>query len=157
AVAYSLYRYFTVRRRVKTLRLGLDGEKAVGQFLERLRAQDCKVFHDIPGDGFNLDHVVVAPQGIFVIETKTYSKPIRGAANVQYDGEKLLVNGKEIERNPVRQALAERNWLQDLLEHTTDRRFPIKAVIVFPGWFVETTPNRNTNNLWVLNPRALPT
>lgn len=39
---------------------GPNGERAVGQYLELLREQGVKVFHDIPSDNFNLDHVLVS-------------------------------------------------------------------------------------------------
>src|SRR5574341_2607275 len=73
---FAVYRLLIIRKRYRDLRLGLEGEKRVGQFLENLRREGCEVFHDIPGDGFNIDHVVVSPHGVFVIETKTYIKPI---------------------------------------------------------------------------------
>lgn len=56
--------------RIRNIKLGRDGERDVGQFLERLRENGAKIFHDIPGDGFNLDHVVVHSSGVYVIETK---------------------------------------------------------------------------------------
>ena len=34
------------------------------------------VFHDVPGDkAFNVDHVVIGPQGVFAVETKGRGKP----------------------------------------------------------------------------------
>lgn len=83
------------------LRLGMEGEKYVGQSLEALRRQECQGFHDLLGDGFNIDHVVVAPQGVFVIETKTRSKPARGPVTIDFDGERVLVNGFAPDRDPV--------------------------------------------------------
>ena len=47
----------------------------MGQLLENLRADGARVFHDLVGEGLNIDHVVVSPHGIFVLETKTWSKP----------------------------------------------------------------------------------
>jgi hypothetical protein len=59
------------------LPVGLRGEQAVAEAL----AQDLIVmagyrsFHDVPGDGeWNVDHVVVGPAGVFVIETKARSR-----------------------------------------------------------------------------------
>lgn len=37
----------------------MEGERAVGQFLEQLREQGFHVFHDVVGTGFNVDHVLV--------------------------------------------------------------------------------------------------
>ena len=48
--------------KVRALQLGRDGERAVGQFLEQqLLSEGARVIHDIPADGFNLDHVVISP------------------------------------------------------------------------------------------------
>jgi hypothetical protein len=155
AVGYAAYKFVTIRKRFKALKLGLEGEKTVGQYLEDLRSQGCRVFHDIVGNRFNIDHVVVSPHGIFVIETKTYSKPSRGEAFVEFDGERILVNGIEPDRNAVRQVRAAGDWLRDLLTESTSRKFSIKCAVVFPGWFVEDRA-KNKSDVWVLNPKALP-
>lgn len=107
------------------------------------------------GNGFNLDHVVVSPRGIFVIETKTYRKSNRGRGVVEFDGERILVNGVEPERNAVTQVRALAAWLRDLLAESTGRRFPIRCAVVFPGWFVEKRAKR-ASHVWVLNPEGLP-
>jgi Nuclease-related domain len=153
AVALCTYKFFTVRKRNRALRLGEDGEKAVGQYLEHLRSHGCRVFHDIVGEGFNIDHVVVSLRGIFVIETKTYSKWGRGV--VEFNGERILVNGSAPERNPVRQVRALGAWFRDLLAESTGRRFPIRCAVVFPGWFVEDRA-RKPSDVWVINPKGLP-
>ncbi|MBE7424582.1 MAG: NERD domain-containing protein [Ideonella sp.] len=57
------------------LRLGLDGEVAIGQELGKVTRRGAAVFHDVPAEGFNIDHVVVATQGVFAVETKGFSKP----------------------------------------------------------------------------------
>jgi hypothetical protein len=62
-------------------------------FGEKSKVDHLIAYHDIVGDSFNVDHVVISAKGIYVIETKTYSKPASGAANITYDGQQLLVNG----------------------------------------------------------------
>jgi len=57
-VAYAAYRFVSIRPQLRSLRLGREVELIVGQLLEKLRVKDFLVFHDIPGDGFNIDHVV---------------------------------------------------------------------------------------------------
>ena len=153
AIGYAAFHSIKVRRRLGALRLGLAGEKVVGQLLETLRTQGCQVFHDIPGEGFNVDHVVVGPQGVFAIETKTFSKPARGESKVTYDGDKMAVNGREPDRNPLVQARACRDWLSDLLLETTAKRFKVRGVVLLPGWWVE--PPKERPDVWVLNPKAL--
>lgn len=142
--------------KARSLRLGIVGEEAVGQFLEeRLRPSGCQVLHDIPANGFNVDHVVIGPTGVFAIETKTHSKPTKGASSVKYDGESVLVNGFKPDRDPVVQAKAQAHWLFDLLENSTGRRAFVQPVVLYPGWFVEPQPPGV--EVWVLNEKALPT
>lgn len=111
---------------------------------------------DIPGEGFNVDHVLIAPQGVFVIETKTFGKPQRANATVSFDGHRVLVDGLEPDRNPVVQARALRDWVRDLLYDTSGIRYPVRGVVLIPGWFVNGPKTRGPNDVWVLNPKGLP-
>lgn len=152
---YAAFRIFRVWPRLHALKLGRDGEKAVGQFLEALRERGYRVFHDVVGDNFNLDHILIGPAGIFTIETKTHSKT-EGNPHVVFDGETILVNGVEPDRDQVVQAKAQASWLRELLAESTGKTFEVRGVIVYPGWYVDYTgPKERT--LWVLNPKALPT
>lgn len=158
ALVACLAAFFRIRkfvRQARDIRLGRTGEEAVGQYLdETLRPLGCQVLHDIPADGFNLDHVVIGPTGVFYIETKTRSKPMDHDAHVRYDGEKVTVDGFVPDRDPVVQARAFARWLSDLIERTAGCKFPVRPVVLFPGWYVEKMPE-NTE-VWVLNEKALP-
>ena len=156
-VVYSTVKLIHIRKKLKALRQGRDGEKAVGQYLENLRENGAKVFHDIPGDNFNLDHVVICKSGLYVIETKTYSKPDKGEAKALFNGETLSFNGKNETNKPVIQVRAASNWLKELIEQSTGHKYMIKSVILFPGWFIETTYEAKASDVWVLNPKGLPT
>lgn len=155
AVAYAIFQGVRARPKLRALRQAEEGEKAVGQFLERLREQGYQVFHDVLGDGFNVDHVIIGPAGLFTIETKTFSKPARGGAKITFDGETLLAAGFAPDRNPVIQAKAQANWLQHLLAESTGKTLPVRPVILFPGWYIEDS-RASRKNLWVLEPKALP-
>lgn len=154
---FTAYKIFQIRQKLKNLKQGRDGEKAVGQYLESFRsANGIKVLHDIKGENFNIDHVVVSTKGIYLIETKTHSKPIKGKAEILFDGKKLLFNGADYGDRIIIQVKAEHKWLSELIEELTARKFPIQPVIAFPGWFVKMT-NTNNSGIWALNPRGLPT
>lgn len=152
---YALHRFPKGLQHLRLLRQGLDGERFVGQYLEAYRREGWHVLHDIPGKGFNVDHVIIAPQGIFVVETKTYSKPTRGKATAQFDGKRLLVNGFAPERDPVGQARAVRDWVRDLLVDTTGKRYPVRGVVLLPEWYVEGPKEKKSSDIWVLNHKAL--
>ena len=161
AIASTIYAGFTIRRswkRLKALKLGRDGERAVGQYLEQLRESGARVLHDVVGSEFNLDHVVLTMQGIFVVETKTWSKPGRGEAHITFDGNQILAAGHKPDRDPIGQVVAQASWLRELLKESTGKAYPVKSVIVFPGWFVEPTATAaaKQRDVWLLNPRALP-
>ena len=152
---YVAFRIYRLLPRLRTLRQGIEGEKVVGQFLERLREQGYQVFHDLVGEGFNVDHALIGPAGIFTIETKTWSKPQRGDARIGYDGITLTVAGREPDRDPLVQAKAQAHWLRALLFESTGRRMEVQPVVVFPGWFVEAASG-SQRAVWVLEPKGLP-
>ena len=154
-VAYSAIRLVWLRPRMQNLRLGMEGEKSVGQSLEELRAHGAIVFHDVPAKDFNVDHIVISPKGIFVIETKTRSKPNGRRATIKYDGEKVSVDGKAPDRYPIWQVSAISAWVQDLIKESTGRFFPVRPVVLFPGWYVETLNSTAHHKVWVLNPKCL--
>lgn len=156
AVALAVYKIRAAANRVKHLKLGREGEIAVGQFLERLRTRGAQVIHDVPGENFNIDHVVVHTSGVYAIETKTYSKPDRGEAKILFDGQSVRIPGRELERIPVRQARAQAKWLKELVIETLGKRVPVRPVVVFPGWFVVPTAEAKSSDVWVLNPKQLP-
>ena len=137
ALAYAAWRFLGLREHSRTLRQGIVGEKAVGQFLESLRSKGYSVFHDLIGTGFNIDHVLIGPAGVFTIETKTWSKPIRGEARIKFDGEQLNVAGREPDRNPITQARAQAAWIKTILAESTGHEYDVFPVVVFPGWFIE--------------------
>ena len=101
AVAVAAWRLRRLQPRLKALRQGAEGERAVGQFLERLREDGYQVFHDVVGPGFNVDHVLIGPAGVYSVETKTWSKPARGRATIEFDGERLHAVGGEARTEPI--------------------------------------------------------
>ena len=141
--------------RIRALRQGILGERAVGQFLERLREQGYHVFHDIVGSNFNIDHVLIGPAGIFTIETKTWSKPVKGDVRVVCTGDPLRIGTLEPDRQPIVQAKAQSSWLRQILTESTGREFAVRPVVLFPGWYVEQD-TESRRHAWVLEPKALP-
>lgn len=156
ATPYCAYKLIKIYKETRLIIQGREGERAVGQYLESLRADGCVVFHDIIAENFNLDHVIVSKKGIYVIETKTYSKPEKGEAKILFDGEKLSIQGSGRYNQPVIQVSSASTWLKNTLKTSTGKTFVVKPVILFPGWFVESTEQGKKSSTWVLNPKALP-
>lgn len=115
-LVFSLYKLYKLYNSLKSFRQGRDGEREVGMNLELLRENGLKVYHDIVGKDFNIDHILVGEQGIFVIETKTYSKPLQGKCEIIFNGEAISKNGTLENDKPIRQVKANAQWLKDYLK-----------------------------------------
>jgi len=149
-IPVSAVKILRIKRKVETLRLGQIGEEAVGQFLEaKLRPAGYQVLHDIQADNFNVDHVLIGPSGVYTIETKTHSKPVKGKSLVTYDGKIVKVNGFQPDRDPVVQASAEAGWLHDFIESSTGKKFKVQPVVLYPGWYVTASVEWPT--VWIMN------
>jgi hypothetical protein len=155
ATAMAVWRVLALRPNMRKLKLGLQGEIVVGQYLDRLQADGYQVFRDVQGNNFNLDQVLIGAAGVFAVGTKTWNKP-HPDAKVTFDAERLLVGSKEAECDPVLQARAQASWLRVQLRESTGKNFDLRPVIVSPGWYVEASYVAQ-RKLWVLEPKALPT
>jgi len=155
ASGYAGWRLWRMKEQIRTLKLGRDGERAVGQFLELMREAGAKVFHDVIADGFNVDHVVIARQGVFVIETKTWMKRGPKSQITVREGE-LYKDGHRLDPNPLVQAIAEGKWLSRILTESTAKPMSAWPVVLFPGWFVQPMDDATRQKGWVLSARAFP-
>ena len=88
---------------------GLIGKWKVRRQLRRLPEENYKVLYDIILKGRNgtsqVDHLVISPYGIFVIETKNYSGWIHGSEDSEYWFQTFYKHKKTKFHNPIRQ-----NW-----------------------------------------------
>ena len=152
-IAYTAIRYRLTIKRLRNLKLGRDGERAVAQYLEWFRTADFFVLHDVPSDGANIDHVLIGPRGVYTIETKTISKPSRGECKVRVAEQRVYVNGQAMDRDPLIQAKAQAGWLADFFGQG-QLKSVVQPVVVFPGWFVEPFDMKRAG-VWVLEPKQL--
>lgn len=156
SVVFSIIRLRTVTSRLRAIRQGQLGEMAVGQFLDGLQADGYKVFHDIPGEGFNIDHVILGTRGFYTVETKTLSKPQSGSPRICVTEGGLTIDGGPVSADYLVQANSQSVWLGNKLEELTGKRWPVKPVLTFPGWFIEPNKTKAYRNIWVLEPKAIP-
>jgi len=143
-LVYCVWRIQKQIPKLRQLRRGINGEKAVAEVLDGLRSKGYRVFHDVSGNGdWNIDHVLIGPAGIFSIETKTRSKPLRGKTSVRFDGKTILINGKEADRDPVAQAKAGAKEIKEVLKEMTGKDVWVQPVVLFPGWWVDEAGEKN--------------
>jgi len=130
-LTYCVYRVYKARKTIDRLKMARDGERIVAEELQILIRDGATVINDVLADNFNIDHVVVSKHGIYLIETKTFSKPVKKDAKISFDNERIFADGFLIDRNPIQQAKALAKWLQDLLIQSTGIKFTIRPVVLF--------------------------
>lgn len=105
---------------------GANGENLVAQALERF-PEEFKVINDLSTPYGNLDHVVVGPTGVFLLDTKNW----RGVVSAGYQGE-LLCNGKPANKPFVRQFVGRIMGIKDRVKALAPGLDPyFQAVFVF--------------------------
>jgi hypothetical protein len=73
-------------------RRGAQGERRTARLLASLERNGYQVFHDlaIPGSAANVDHLVVGPTGVFVIDSKRYRGQLHYSAGRLWHGRRPL-------------------------------------------------------------------
>jgi hypothetical protein len=133
AVMVGIYR-FTMRRMTEleqqrfAMAKGAAGEQAVGAKLGRL-PEEYKVINNLTTPFGNVDHVVVGPTGVFLLDTKNW----RGVVAADGKGE-LLTNGKPTDKPHVRQFTGRVMGIKEKVRPLAKGRDPFfQAVFVFPS------------------------
>ena len=134
---------------------GLLAERVTGMQLNRLMSQGCTVMHDLPCDGFNIDHIVIAPRGVFAVETKSFRKPrdLPGGkpAKATFDGVGLGF-GDFATREPIEQSRRQAQWLARYLREAMQEQVAVMPAVSLPGWFVEKTEDGRKSDVFVFTP-----
>ena len=78
-VLSTLGRLFLAPNHVRAWSIGATGEVHVGALLDGLEARGWFVLHDrrVPGARENIDHLLIGPPGVVVVETKNYAGQLR--------------------------------------------------------------------------------
>ncbi len=104
---------------------GARGEESVALLLADLPA-DFHVFHDVHGGvSGGIDHVVVGPSGVFVIETKCW------AGVVTMRNSTILIDGNAPDRAPLAQANASARAIAGLIEERLGEIWECVPVVCF--------------------------
>jgi hypothetical protein len=102
---------FRVSPETTAWRRGAAGERRTARLLSRLEQRGCVVLHDlaVPGSPANIDHLVIGPGGVVVIDSKQY----RG--RVQLDPDGLLWHGRHLLTMTLRTARWEADQADEVL------------------------------------------
>ncbi len=142
----------------RNYRLGLLGERAVGEELNQLMLTGCRVFHDVPNAPHgNIDHVLIAPSGVYAVETKGRRKKESAgtdAHRVIFDGCSLRFGAGPRENKCLEQAKQQAHRLSDWLSKAVGEAVQVRPVLALPGWFVE---RKGRGEVIVVSGRAVKT
>jgi hypothetical protein len=136
-------------------RLGYHGERYVAEELNQLMADGFRVFHDMPFEKYNIDHVVVGPSGVFAIETKAKRKKVKhgkGRHKVIFDGTRLEFPGGW-NTDWLDQARLNAKTLSEWLRSSSAEPISAESILTIPGWWIEP---KGTADVHVLNPKQIP-
>lgn len=125
----------------KTRIKGTIGERKVSQKLKNL-SDEYKIFNDvtIQEDKYSsqIDHIVISPYGIFVIETKNYKGNIYGGEKAEEWTQNIWGN-KYSFRNPIKQNLGHVFSLMKLFNLPQSYFIPIVAFTTRCYLYVDST------------------
>ena len=109
---------------------GAEGECVVAEILESGLPDGYHVFNDVkfPGRTANIDHLVIGPSGVFVLDTKNW----RGIVGWAEDGKTLLWNGEPEKKNSAKMVLADALDVRDKIRALLNRDIFVKPILVFP-------------------------
>lgn len=112
---------------------GKEGEVKVAQKLERCATKTSRLLNDVvlldsKGESYQIDHIFINENGIWIIETKNWSGRIYGT-DEQKEWTQVLAYGKEKNRmySPVKQNLTHAHKIQKILKGN----IPVIPLVVF--------------------------
>lgn len=113
---------FTTPNSITAWQIGADGEARTARLLETLEADGFRVLHDrkIPGArSANIDHIVIGPPGIYVVETKSYK------GSLQIRGDEVFVAGRR-----------KNGWIDEVNREAAAVRTALAEEVSAHGWMV---------------------
>jgi len=128
---WALRRMDAIDRERMSWRKGTVGEFAIANTLEAL-PDGYVVVNDLTKTLGNIDHVVIGPTGIYVIDVKNWNGTVKG------DGEgELLWNGRPPDKPAIKNMLRAVMDFQNKVKALTEKDYFVRGLIVFPIAYVE--------------------
>lgn len=130
---------------------GIKGEWRVSTILQQMWDSDVRHVDDVVlSNRGNIDHIAIAKNGIWVIETKYIDGEIK-----KIDG--ILVNkGKPFKKDPIKQTMAEFYAVKRFLDRKGIKNVPIFSVLVFAGPYAKVRLGlKPINNVYIVSALGL--
>jgi len=145
-----------VVRLYRSYTLGLRAERAVAEEINQVMLDGCHVFHDYPAaTDSTINHIVVAPSGVYAIETRTRMKRSRGEGEEQHE---VIFDGKILQfpncatAEPLKETRKAAADLGRQLSSAVGELVEVKPILTLPGWQIR---DRGTSDVMVVNTKEI--
>jgi Nuclease-related domain len=128
-----------LEKRRAAMRKGAAGENIVAKILEDFPEDFC-IINGLTTPFGDLDHVVIGPTGVYVLDTKNW----KGVISADGKGE-LLLNGKPTNKPTVKPLVTRMMNVRDKIKMLSNLDPFFKAVLVFPISWVEAGWSKTGN------------
>lgn len=120
--------------------LGVRGEWIMATQLAELGRDGHIIVHDLPCANMNIDHVIIGPKGVIVVETKMRAKREGPRSEIRVDSEAIVMNDGPPDPAPIKQLRMAMSLLQDKIQVPSEL---LLGVIVYPEWWVHDWADHN--------------
>lgn len=136
--------------------LGFETERMVGRQLNLLMLEGCHVFHDLVDKEIgNLDHIIVAPHAVFVVETMTVRNR---SGDSESQDQRVVYTGGELRfpnsstNKPLKKAARNAKWLRKYISRMAQLQITVYPVLALPGCSIDRV---GTGEVIVVNPTEI--
>ncbi len=142
-------------RQARAFERGAQGEERIGRRLDQICSGRAVVLHDRAASrNANIDHIVVAATGVWIVDSKNYRGRVRPATG-RYFGTPagLRVNGRDQAHLP---SMA--SWqIETVASAVDDPGIPVRLILAFPsdaafGWLRKRF---EIDGIWICAPGQL--
>ncbi len=130
--AYRLVRIVVAKRHLEFVR---DANMATGHALQKLTANQNRVFHDVPCGSCIIDNVVVGLQGIYAISVIARMPGKNSRVRLRGDKLSFVPGDKSIS---ISRSGAKSIQLASEIRKMLDHDVRVRSVVAIPGWEIES-------------------
>lgn len=120
--------------------LGVHGERIMATQLAELGRDGHIILHDLPLPNMNIDHLIIGPKGVIVVETKMRAKQPGPRSEVRVEAEAIVLNNGPRDPAPIKQLRMAMSLLKDKIQVPDEL---LLGVIVYPEWWVHDWADHN--------------
>lgn len=139
----------------RAYRRGSDGERRLGPMLDWIVRGHGYVLHDrAVGRNANIDHLVVVPSGVWVVDSKNYRGAVRARRSTLFGP----ATGVRVGSRDQSDTLLRAKWQLDPVRSAVDDpRVPVRLMLAFPSdaafsWF---TKSFEVDGVWCCPPSQI--